>query len=65
MKLGAYLGYWGEAMGSNDLMGTVQEAERLGHDSVEIVGTLLVAPMAFTTEDRIAQLREVSELAAG
>ena len=29
------------------------------------VGTLMVAPMAFTTEERIAQLREVSELAAG
>ena len=28
------------------------------------VGTLMVAPMAFTTEDRIAQLREVAALAA-
>jgi F420-dependent oxidoreductase-like protein len=34
MKLGAYLGYWGVAMGSEDLMGTAQEAERLGYDSV-------------------------------
>ncbi len=34
MKLGAYLGYWGVAMGSQDLMGTVQEAEGLGYDSV-------------------------------
>jgi F420-dependent oxidoreductase-like protein len=29
------------------------------------VGTLLVAPIAFTTEDRVAQLREIAELAAG
>ena len=28
------------------------------------VGTLMVMPMAFTREDRIAQLREVAELAA-
>ncbi len=29
------------------------------------VGTLMVTPMAFTSEDRIAQLRAVAELAAG
>jgi F420-dependent oxidoreductase-like protein len=29
------------------------------------VGTLLVAPMASTTEERVAQLREIAELAAG
>ena len=34
MKLGAYLGYWGVGMGSRDLMGTAQEAERAGYDSV-------------------------------
>jgi F420-dependent oxidoreductase-like protein len=34
MKLGAYLGYWGVGMGSGDLMGSVQETERLGYDSV-------------------------------
>jgi F420-dependent oxidoreductase-like protein len=34
MKLGAYLGYWGVGMGSVDLMGSVQGAERLGYDSV-------------------------------
>jgi len=28
------------------------------------VGTLMVTPMAFTAEDRIAQLRAVAELAA-
>ena len=28
------------------------------------VGTLMVMPMAFTREDRIAQLRAVAELAA-
>jgi F420-dependent oxidoreductase-like protein len=33
MKLGAYLGYWGIGMGS-DLLSGVQEAERLGYDSV-------------------------------
>ena len=33
MKLGAYLGYWGAGMGAADLMGSVQEAERLGYDS--------------------------------
>jgi F420-dependent oxidoreductase-like protein len=34
MKLGAYLGYWGVGMGSDGLMRTVQEAERVGYDSV-------------------------------
>jgi F420-dependent oxidoreductase-like protein len=29
------------------------------------VGTLMVAPMAFTTEERVAQLRAVAELAEG
>ncbi len=28
------------------------------------VGTLIVSPMALTTEDRVAQLRAVAELAA-
>lgn len=34
MQLGAYLGYWGVAMGSEDLMRTVREAERFGFDSI-------------------------------
>jgi F420-dependent oxidoreductase-like protein len=34
MKLGAYLGYWSVGMGSEQLMSSVQEAERLGYDSV-------------------------------
>jgi len=34
MKLGAYLGYWGVGMGSDDLIRSVQEAERSGYDSV-------------------------------
>jgi F420-dependent oxidoreductase-like protein len=33
MKLGAYLGYWGVAMGGRELLSTVQEAESLGYDS--------------------------------
>lgn len=32
MRLGAYLGYWGVAMGAEGLAGAVQEAERLGYD---------------------------------
>jgi F420-dependent oxidoreductase-like protein len=34
MKLGAYLGYWGLGMGSEELLRVVREAERLGYDSV-------------------------------
>ena len=34
MRLGFYLGYWGVASGSKELAATVQEAERLGYDSV-------------------------------
>jgi F420-dependent oxidoreductase-like protein len=34
MRLGLYLGYWGVAGGPEDLAATVQEAERLGYDSV-------------------------------
>jgi hypothetical protein len=38
------------------------------HDRIEAyrgagVGTLMITPMAFTTEDRIAQLRAIAELA--
>jgi F420-dependent oxidoreductase-like protein len=34
MKLGVNLGYWGLGMGPQDQLQTVQEAERLGYDSV-------------------------------
>jgi F420-dependent oxidoreductase-like protein len=34
MKLGAYIGYWGVAMGAERLVATVQGAERAGYDSV-------------------------------
>jgi len=50
MKLGAYLGYWGVEMGSEDLLGGVQEAERLGYDSVwaaEAYGSDAATVLAF------------------
>ncbi len=34
MKLGVHIGYWGLGMGSKDQLHVVQEAERLGYDSV-------------------------------
>ncbi len=34
MKLGVYLGYWGLGMGPRDQLQVVQEAERLGYDSL-------------------------------
>ncbi len=34
MKLGVYVGYWGLGMGPQDQLQVVQEAERLGYDSV-------------------------------
>ena len=34
MKLGVNLGYWGFGMGPQDQLQVVQEAERLGYDSV-------------------------------
>jgi F420-dependent oxidoreductase-like protein len=34
VKLGAYIGYWGVAMGADGLLATVQDAERAGYDSV-------------------------------
>ena len=34
MKLGVNVGYWGMGMGPDDQLGVVQEAERLGYDSV-------------------------------
>src|SRR5215469_4929677 len=34
MKLGVNLGYWGFGMGAQDQLKVVQEAERLGYDSV-------------------------------
>src|SRR5512142_3345019 len=34
MKLGIHVGYWGLGMGSKDQLEVVQEAERLGFDSV-------------------------------
>ena len=34
MKLGVHIGYWGLGLSSQDQLETVQEAERLGYDSV-------------------------------
>lgn len=34
MKLGLYVGYWGMGIGPNEQLQLVQEAERLGYDSV-------------------------------
>jgi F420-dependent oxidoreductase-like protein len=34
MKLGVHVGYWGLGMGARDQLAVVQEAERLGYDSV-------------------------------
>jgi F420-dependent oxidoreductase-like protein len=34
MRLGAYLGYWGLAMGSDGLPGVARETEALGYDSI-------------------------------
>src|SRR5947209_20597624 len=34
MKLGVYVGYWGLGIGPQDQLKLVQEAERLGYDSV-------------------------------
>ena len=34
MKLGVHVGYWGLGMGASDQLEVVQEAERLGYDSV-------------------------------
>jgi F420-dependent oxidoreductase-like protein len=34
MKLGVHIGYWGLGLGSEDQLAIVQEAERLGYDSV-------------------------------
>src|SRR5436305_9669515 len=34
MKLGVHVGYWGLGMGAEDQLTVVQEAERLGYDSV-------------------------------
>ncbi len=34
MKLGVNVGYWGLGMGADDQLRVVQEAERLGYDSV-------------------------------
>jgi hypothetical protein len=38
--------------------------DRIGAFRAAGVGTLMVTPMAFSTEDRIEQLRAVAELAA-
>ena len=34
MKLGVHIGYWGLGMGPDDQLRVVQEAERLGYDSI-------------------------------
>jgi F420-dependent oxidoreductase-like protein len=50
MRLGAYLGYWGVELGGDELAATVQEAERLGYDSVwaaEAYGSDAATVLAF------------------
>jgi F420-dependent oxidoreductase-like protein len=50
MKLGAYIGYWGVAMGADGLVATVQDAERSGYDSVwaaEAYGSDAATVLAF------------------
>src|SRR6202045_4236296 len=34
MKLGVHIGYWGRGLGTEDQLAIVQEAERLGYDSI-------------------------------
>ncbi len=50
MNLGLYLGYWGVGLGADALAGAVQEAERLGYDSVwtaEAYGSDAATVLAF------------------
>jgi alkanesulfonate monooxygenase SsuD/methylene tetrahydromethanopterin reductase-like flavin-dependent oxidoreductase (luciferase family) len=50
VKLGVYIGYWSVGMGSADLLRTVEEAERLGYDSVwtaEAYGSDAATPLAW------------------
>src|SRR6195256_4223491 len=50
MKLGVHVGYWGLGMGPEDQLQVVQEAERLGYDSVwaaEAYGSDAATVLAF------------------
>src|SRR5437868_1686132 len=50
MKLGVHVGYWGLGMGPDDQLPVVQEAERLGYDSVwtaEAYGSDAATPLAW------------------
>ena len=41
MKLGVHIGYWGLGLTSEDQLEIVQEAERLGYDSVWLYDHLM------------------------
>src|SRR3982074_2248962 len=50
MKLGVHIGYWGLGLESEDQLAIVQEAERLGYDSVwtaEAYGSHGAPPLAW------------------
>jgi F420-dependent oxidoreductase-like protein len=50
MKLGVHVGYWGLGMGPDDQLPVVQEAERLGYDSIwtaEAYGSDAATPLAW------------------
>ena len=50
MKLGLHVGYWGLGLSADDQLALVQEAERLGYDSVwtaEAYGSDAVTPLAW------------------
>jgi F420-dependent oxidoreductase-like protein len=50
MKLGVHVGYWGLGIGPDDQLPVVQEAERLGYDSVwtaEAYGSDAATPLAW------------------
>ena len=72
MKLGVHIGYWGLGLTREDQLAIVQEAERLGYDSVwtaEAYGsdaaTILgwIAGQTTTDQDRLGDLPDARALA--
>jgi len=69
MKLGVHIGYWGLGLTSQDQLEIVQEAERLGYDSVwtaEAYGADALSPLAYLAAltSRIRLGCAVAQLAA-